>query len=96
MLIENSRVHGAGVVTVAARRAGPGVVVVVSDEGPGIDGDAAAIFRRRSPTASGHGIGLALARSLAEAHGARLELTRARPAAVFTVALPGAHDGNGR
>jgi signal transduction histidine kinase len=89
VLVDNACVHGAGVVTVSGRRAGSGVVVDVEDEGAGITGDTTEVFRRRSPDAAGHGIGLALARSLAEAHGARLELARARPRPVFSVALPG-------
>jgi len=90
VLVDNGRVHGAGTVTVTARRAGTGVVIDVTDEGEGLDGDVAGVFRRRSSEAGGHGIGLALARSLAEAHGARLEVTRPGPLPVFAVALPGA------
>jgi signal transduction histidine kinase len=90
VLVDNAARHGAGAVTVSARPAGSGVVVEVSDEGPGMAGDPAAVFERRSPEAAGHGIGLALARSLVEAHEGRLELTRASPRPVFTVALPGA------
>ncbi|MGH9165011.1 MAG: sensor histidine kinase, partial [Acidimicrobiales bacterium] len=89
VLVDNARAHGAGTVTVVARRAGSGIVVDVGDEGDGILGDVAGIFRRRSADAAGHGIGLALARSLAEAHGARLEVTRAAPSPVFTLALAG-------
>ena len=64
--------HGSGTVTVPARSGGTGVSVVVDDEGVLPDGDPEAMFRRRSPAARGTGIGLALARSLAEADGARL------------------------
>jgi signal transduction histidine kinase len=88
VLTENACVHGAGTVIIAARRAGTGVVVDVGDEGSGVGSDVAAIFTRRSARAAGHGIGLALARSLAQAHGARLEVTRAGPQPVFSVALP--------
>ena len=91
VLVDNAATHGAGTVTLAARRAGSGVIAEVADEGAGIKGDPAAVFQRRSPEAAGHGIGLALARSLAEAHGARLELTRPAPHPTFSIALPGAN-----
>jgi signal transduction histidine kinase len=88
VLLDNARQHGAGSITISGRRAGHGAVVEVSDEGAGI-ADASAIFERHSPDATGHGIGLALARSLAEAHESRLHLTRAAPRPTFTLALSG-------
>jgi signal transduction histidine kinase len=88
VLLDNALRHGAGTVTITGRRAGQGVVVEVSDEGTGIT-NPRTIFDRRSPNADGHGIGLALARSLAEAHEARLQLTRASPRPTFALALPG-------
>lgn len=91
VLVDNAVRHGAGSVTIAGRRAGHGVVVEVTDEGEGV-ANPASIFERRSPGASGHGIGLSLARSLAEAHESRLQLTRAAPWPVFTLALPGSND----
>jgi signal transduction histidine kinase len=90
VLVQNAQDHGAGEVTVSARPSGTGAIVEVSDEGGGILGDPTQIFHRRSRDASGHGIGLALARSLAEAYSARLELTRAGPRPTFTIAIPGA------
>jgi signal transduction histidine kinase len=95
VLVQNAHDHGTGAVTLSARRSGTGAVVDVSDEGTGIQGDPAPIFQRRSRDASGHGIGLALARSLAEAYNARLELTRTGPRPTFTIALPGAHAAPG-
>lgn len=89
VLLDNSVRHGGGEVALRARRAGNGVIVEVEDHGTGVT-DPGALFERRAPGASGHGIGLALARSLAEAHVARLELTRPSPGSVFAVALPGA------
>jgi signal transduction histidine kinase len=91
VLLDNALDHGAGAVTITGRRAGHGAVVEVSDEGMGVaePGDA---FQRRSPDANGHGIGLALARSLAEAHESRLQLTHRGPSPVFTLALPGSSE----
>ena len=88
VLVDNALRHGAGAVRVAVRRAGPGVAVDVSDEGPGLDPEVA--FVRRSPAALGHGIGLALARSLTAAEGGRLVVTSAGPNPVLTVLLPAA------
>jgi signal transduction histidine kinase len=87
VLLGNALVHGAGTVRVRVEDAGSAVVVEVADAGEGVTSDPEAIFRRRSPEARGTGIGLALARSLVEADGGRLELTRARPP-TFAVLLP--------
>jgi signal transduction histidine kinase len=89
VLVDNAVTHGEGTVHVSARRAGTGIVVEVGDEGQGI-AEPAGLFRRRSSDATGHGIGLALARSLVEAQGGRLQLTRAAPHPRFSVALTGA------
>jgi signal transduction histidine kinase len=88
VLVDNATRHGAGAVTIRTRAAGNGVIVEVEDEGEGLTGDPADAFTRRSAAATGHGIGLALARSLAEAHGARLLVSRARPHPVFMLAVP--------
>jgi signal transduction histidine kinase len=88
VLIDNALRHGAGTVTITGRSAGHGAVVEVSDEGAGVT-DPAGVFERGTVGADGHGIGLALARSLAESHDARLQLSRAAPRPVFTLALSG-------
>ena len=68
------------------------IVIEVEDEGPGITGDVGKVFERRSHQASGHGIGLALARSLASVEGVQVVLRRAGPAPVFALVIPLADD----
>ncbi|MGV9368236.1 sensor histidine kinase [Amycolatopsis sp. NPDC003731] len=84
VLLDNAVTHGRGTVTVLARDAGDALAIDVTDEGPDLG--------ERDPfatTPSGHGIGLRLARSLAEAEGGRLRLSRPHPP-TFTLLLPAA------
>jgi signal transduction histidine kinase len=91
VLVENAWNHGTGTITLHARSTGGGVALEVADEGPGVSGDPERIFaRRETGTPGGHGIGLALARSLAEAEGARLVLERAQPHPMFALFVPSA------
>lgn len=78
-LLENSLHHGRGTVEISARRAGPSVVIEVADSGDGVSAAIAPHVFERSVSSSGSGLGLTLARDLAEAAGGRLELVRARP-----------------
>jgi signal transduction histidine kinase len=93
VLVDNAERHGRGAVTLRARAVGAGVVIDVEDEGPGITRAPAEIFERRVSRANGHGIGLALARAIADAHGARLQLARPAPHPLFSIALVGAAAG---
>jgi signal transduction histidine kinase len=77
ILLDNASQHGTGAVTVTARDIGDAVAIDIADEGS-LSGQAE-LFTRGSPTDSGHGIGLGLARSLAEACGGRLNLTSKAP-----------------
>jgi two-component system OmpR family sensor kinase len=73
-----------------------GVAVQVSDAGPGIPAaDQAQVFDRfyrvdktRSRDRGGSGLGLAVARSLVQAHGGTLTLTSEPGATTFTISLP--------
>jgi signal transduction histidine kinase len=82
VLLDNAATHGRGTVTVVARDAGDALAIDVTDEGPDLgETDPFAT----APT--GHGIGLRLARGLAEAEGGRLRLSRPAPP-TFTLLLP--------
>jgi signal transduction histidine kinase len=90
VLLDNAVTHGAGTVTLSVRDAGGALAIDVADEGAGPpDPDVA--FARRSDGARGHGIGLSLARSLAEAEGGRLRISRPSPP-VFSLLLPARPD----
>jgi len=88
VLIDNASRHGCGAVTLTAREMSDALAVDVGDEGS-IAMEPAAVFDRGTSGGGGQGIGLALARSLAEASGGRLVLARRSPA-TFTLFLPGA------
>jgi signal transduction histidine kinase len=83
VLLDNAVIHGRPPVTVSATDLGSGIAIDVTDTGPGIPEDAD-VFRA---PADGHGIGLPLARSLAEAEGGRLIIRRSSPP-TFSLLLP--------
>jgi signal transduction histidine kinase len=87
VLLDNALKHGAGEVRLTIRPLDGWYAVDVQDEGPGFAGDPEAAFTRRTSTATGHGIGLSLARSLAHAEGGRLSVTNASPHPVLTLML---------
>lgn len=92
-LLENSLIHGGGTVTVSTRSTGISLVVEVSDEGPGVPPELGArIFERSVSGRRGTGLGLAVARELAEADGGRLELVQQKPA-MFALFLSAAGAG---
>jgi signal transduction histidine kinase len=88
VLLDNALRHGAGrtgIVVRADRRAG---CVVVSDSGDGVPTtEFERIFRRGASPGGGTGIGLHLARALAEADGGSLRVVDARPTH-FELRLP--------
>lgn len=86
VLVDNAVRHGRGTVTVAVRDLETALAFDVTDESPGVTLDSEELFVRRSERAAGSGIGLALARTLAEAEGGRLTLSRPSPP-TFTLLL---------
>jgi signal transduction histidine kinase len=91
VLLANAHRHGAGAVTLSIRAVGSGLGLDVTDEGPGFD-DRDDVFARRTPDRDGHGLGLVLARALAEAEGGRLTITRAAPHPILTLHLPASRE----
>jgi signal transduction histidine kinase len=79
-LVDNALRHGAGAITLSARRAGADVELEVADEGagppPALRPRAFERFARgdEARTRGGAGLGLAIVRAIAEAHGGTAEL----------------------
>ena len=93
VLIDNALHHGRGAISVAQRRIAGGGAIEVGDEGALIAvADRERIFERGH--GNRHGIGLALARSMAEAAGGRLILTRHEPTK-FSLILLEPEDSDG-
>lgn len=87
VLVDNASRHGHGPVLLTVRSWSDAVAIDVSNDGPPIGADRRSqLFQRRSMDATGHGIGLAMERRLAEAEGGRLRLTADTP--TFTLILP--------
>lgn len=88
VLLDNALTHGSGPVSITAREIDDEwLAVEVSDRGPGFPEPAEAAFERRGGPRGGHGIGLALARSLAHAEGGRLSVAHARHPTVLALTL---------
>jgi two-component system sensor histidine kinase BaeS len=67
-----------GTIRLSAGRASDGLVIEVSDDGPGIPGDIREhVFERftKSATSRGSGLGLAIAQAIVEAHGGTISAT---------------------
>jgi signal transduction histidine kinase len=87
VLLDNAYRHGGGEVTVTVRETPRGAAIDIADRGPGLHGDPVAAFHRRASGANGHGIGLSLARSLAEAEGGALVVSNPGPHPKFTLLI---------
>ncbi|MEU2942617.1 sensor histidine kinase [Nocardiopsis alba] len=92
-LVENAYKHGAGTVTIRRLDTGQSVRIEVSDEGEGVPEHLSGrIFEREVSGGGGTGLGLALARHIAESEGARIELVQTRPT-TFALFLPAGAGG---
>lgn len=85
VLLDNALVHGDGTITVSIDDVAGGVRLCVADEGPGFP-------PLQGPPDAGRqgGRGLALARSLVEAEGGRLQIGRPQHGALVCLLLPSA------
>jgi two-component system, OmpR family, sensor kinase len=102
-LLDNARhaTPAGGTVTVDVRRCGERIRLEVGDTGPGVaEADRAVIFERfgrgdasRSRHTGGAGLGLPIARGLAQAHGGDLGYVAGGPGARFRLELPLAAGG---
>lgn len=91
-LVENARQAGAGRLTIAARIAGGTVAITLADDGPGVPAaDAERVFDpffTSKRASGGTGLGLPIARALAESCGGALELVERGAGACFVLRLP--------
>lgn len=86
VLVDNAVRHGTGTVKVSLTIEAESLTLSVADEG-NLRRDPADLFVRNDPAAAGTGIGLALARSLAEGEGGRLVVASTDPTE-FRAILP--------
>ena len=95
-LLDNAVDHGGARVKLSVRSAQTALQIQVEDDGPGIspalrarlfERFARADASRQSGHAFGLGLGLALSRAIAQAHGGSLELVREGPGACFELRL---------
>lgn len=95
-LVANAIRHGGSGewIGVHATRDGDNVRITVEDRGPGIDASEAshlfeAFYRgRKSASTPGAGLGLAIVRQVAVAHGGSVQVERRRSGAAFTIQVP--------
>jgi signal transduction histidine kinase len=86
--------NGKGSIWIDGRREGAGAILLVRDEGPGVPDEVRGrIFEALFTTkAKGNGLGLALCRRIAEAHGGAVTLDPSERGAVFRITIPDANE----
>jgi two-component system, OmpR family, sensor kinase len=93
-LVDNALRHGDGEIVLRSRRESRGVELEVSDRGPGFEPAIAdRAFERfargdRARTRGGTGLGMAIVRAVAEAHGGRAEIVPGGEGATVRIWLP--------
>jgi two-component system OmpR family sensor kinase len=93
-LVDNAVRHGEGDIALSARPTAGGVAIDVSDQGAGFDADIAERaferFTRASESRSGEGagLGLAIVRAIADAHGGRAEIVETPSGGTVRLVLP--------
>lgn len=95
-LVDNALRHGGpqSEVIIQAGRSRDGVFIAVRDHGPGLpDTDLDRLFDRYerggdSSRAGGAGLGLAICKTIVQAHGGRIQARRCEPGAEFRIDLP--------
>ncbi|MDA8296673.1 MAG: HAMP domain-containing sensor histidine kinase [Actinomycetota bacterium] len=95
-LADNAERHASGTVSFSVRREPDGVVLVVADDGPGIpEASRERIFERfvrldsaRTHRDAGAGLGLAIVREIARAHGGDVHVEDNAPGARMVVRIP--------
>lgn len=75
-------------VTLLVERAGPTLTVRVADDGPGLPAGVRANLFRQRDSGGGHGMGLSIARELAERNGGVLRLEDSARGTTFVLELP--------
>jgi two-component system OmpR family sensor kinase len=94
-LVDNALRHGDGDIVLRSRRANTGVELEVSDQGSGFEPAIAdRAFERfargdQARTRGGTGLGMAIVRAVAEAHGGRAEIVPGSDGATVRIWLPG-------
>ncbi len=93
ILMDNARKHGRGRARVEVTYSDGVATVLVTDDGPGVKPemfDQVFEWGIRSPTSSGSGLGLTIARGLVEAMGGRLQLVATATGSAFVARMPAA------
>ena len=94
-ILDNARKWASSQVQITARREGGEIILVVEDDGPGVDeGDYERILSRGmrlDESKPGTGLGLTIAKDIAQAYGGAIDLARSRLGGLgVTVRLPAA------